>query len=84
MLGVADGCHQIADDYQRVLLPAAVTEAQRAEIKKDSDELINSADAILFLGRSATLMYAPSAPDIYLDADYRQEINRRYQRCSCR
>jgi hypothetical protein len=36
-------------------------------------------DALLYLGPASSLMYAPMQPDIYLDADYRAEISRRYE-----
>lgn len=36
-------------------------------------------DALLYLGPASALRYAPLEPDIYLDANYRAEISRRYE-----
>jgi hypothetical protein len=35
-----------------------------------------NADALLYLGKSATLTLSPFEPSIYLDSEYRQEMNR--------
>lgn len=39
--------------------------------------LANHADALLYLGPAASLTKSPIIPDIYLDEDFRREIDRR-------
>ncbi len=53
--------------------------AQIRQIIEDSERRATGvdADAILFLGKAATLTQSPFEPSIYLDPDYRREMNRR-------
>ena len=37
------------------------------------------ADALLFVGKSASLTNSPVEPSVYLDPAYRREIDRRHQ-----
>jgi hypothetical protein len=43
------------------------------------DHVIFRSDALLYLGNSADLNFAPRMPDTYLDNDYRREIARRFK-----
>jgi hypothetical protein len=36
-------------------------------------------DALLYLGPKASLVRSPASPDLYLDQDYRREMDRRYR-----
>jgi hypothetical protein len=56
--------------------PEFVWEYMRAQV---DDHVIFRADALLYLGNSAELTFAPRLPDIYLDEEYRNEISRRYK-----
>jgi hypothetical protein len=56
----------------------ATTDAEKSRMISGVERMISgaNADALLFLGKSATLTQSPFEPSIYLDADYRQEMNR--------
>jgi hypothetical protein len=58
-----------------------LSETQKAQnlVHMEEVELGIAVDGLLYLGPAATLTYAPSAPDIYLDAEYRREMERRYR-----
>jgi hypothetical protein len=73
----APGCHFLnpADFH----FPAVTTEAQKAkEILEMEDQSSGVAgDALLYLGPAASLTHSPLSPDLYLDPDFRKEIDRR-------
>jgi hypothetical protein len=53
-------------------MPQALRDLQRAK----ANDVLFRGDAILFLGPATSLTRSPLFPDLYLDEDYRQEINR--------
>jgi hypothetical protein len=57
------------------LRPPAVTETQ-FNVSGPNNLGLNS-DALLYLGPRKSLMFSPKAPDIYLDAEFRAETDRR-------
>lgn len=54
------------------------TDAEKSRMIPDAQKSISgvNADALLYLGKSATLTQSPFEPSIYLDPEYRQEMNR--------
>jgi hypothetical protein len=70
------GCHPID--------PAELSGTTPAELAKAMGEYLESnfglaGDALLYLGPKASLVRSPTSPDLYLDQDYRKEIDRRYR-----
>jgi hypothetical protein len=55
------------------------TEAEKAKDFADMEDKVSGvdSDAMLYLGPAASLTESPISPDLYLDADFRKEINRR-------
>jgi hypothetical protein len=56
-------------------MPPALQDLLRAQ----ANDVLFRGDAVLFLGPATTLTRSPLFPDLYLDADYRQEINRQVE-----
>jgi len=56
-----------------------MSEAQKAQIGDALERMMSGVegDALLFLGKAETLTRTPMEPSIYLDLNYRQEIERR-------
>ena len=70
------GCH--ATD------PAGITARTATEKNRLLDEFLESnfalnGNALLYLGPKESLRRSPSSPDLYLDRDYRREMDRRYR-----
>lgn len=59
--------------------PTNMTEAQKEQALVDMEDIDSgvAGDALLYLGPAASLTWSPFAPDLYLDADFREEMNRR-------
>jgi hypothetical protein len=71
----APGCHF----FPGFTFAANVTQAERIKALAGMENEASGVDgdALLYLGRAATLTESPSIPDIYLDEKFRSEINRR-------
>jgi hypothetical protein len=69
------------DVEPRTSLPlgASASESQRAQLSEALERMLSGvdADALLFLGKAETLARTPMEPSIYLDLDFRREIERR-------
>jgi hypothetical protein len=69
------------DVEPRTSLPLgpSTSDAQRAEISEALERMLSGVDgdALLFLGKAETLTRTPMEPSIYLDLNYRREIERR-------
>ena len=69
------------DVEPRTSLPLgpSMSEAQKAQIGDALERMMSGVegDALLFLGKAETLTRTPMEPSIYLDLNYRQEIERR-------
>ena len=75
----APGCHFVStSDFT---FDKTATEAQKAKAVADTDDKLSgvAGDALLYLGSAASLTQSPIDPDLYLDADFRKEIGRRFQ-----
>ena len=59
--------------------PPSFTEIKKSQIIDDVERNAEglNADALLYLGKAAGLTQSPYEPSIYLDPDYRREMNRR-------
>lgn len=59
--------------------PPSMTEAEKAKELADMEERSSggAGNALLYLGPAVTLTHSPFSPDLYLDADFRKEIDRR-------
>ena len=75
--------HSDCDVEPRTSLPLApsMSEAQKTQMGDALERMLSGvdADALLFLGRAETLTRTPMEPSIYLDLDYRREIERRHK-----
>ena len=71
------GCDVISRDEFK--FPPSFTEAKKSQIINQFERLLAglNADALLYLGKAAGLTQSPYEPSIYLDPDYRREMNRR-------
>jgi hypothetical protein len=71
------GCD--AADKSLFRFPPSMTEAQKSKATADIERIASGVrgDALLFLGKAASLTQSPYEPSIYLDPDYRWEMNRR-------
>jgi hypothetical protein len=58
---------------------ANMTAAEKAKAVADMEERLSGdmGDALLYLGPAASLTRAPELPDLYLDSEFRAEIDRR-------
>ena len=58
---------------------ANITAAEKAKAVADMEERLSGdmGDALLYLGPAASLTRAPELPDLYLDSEFRAEIDRR-------
>jgi hypothetical protein len=69
------------DVEPRASLPLgpSVSEAQKAQLSEALERMLSGVDgdALLFLGKAETLTRTPMEPSIYLDLNYRREIERR-------
>jgi hypothetical protein len=70
------GCH--ATD------PAGITARTAAEKNRLLNDVLETnfalnGDALLYLGPKESLRRSPASPDLYLDRDYRREMDRRYR-----
>jgi hypothetical protein len=86
-----NNCHFLpreALSRMTITLPPSATAEQQARARARMQHLTEEAerllsgvdsDALLYLGPAASLTRAPIDPDIYLDEDYRAEINRQMQ-----
>ena len=59
--------------------PSNETESEKAKEMADIEDWSSgiAGDALLYLGPATSLTQSPIAPDLYLDADFRKEIDRR-------
>jgi hypothetical protein len=71
-----------------ITLPPSATAEQQAQARDRMRQLTErterllsgvDSDALLYLGSAASLTRTPTDPDVYLDEDYRAEINRQMQ-----
>jgi hypothetical protein len=60
-------------------ISANMTEAEKAKGAADMEQRLSGGvgDAVLYLGPAASLTQAPESPDLYLDVEFRSEIDRR-------
>jgi len=69
------------DVEPRTSLPLgpSMSEAQKAQVSEALERMLSGVDgdALLFLGKAETLTRTPMEPSIYLDLNYRREIERR-------
>ena len=69
------------DVEPRTSLPLgpSMSEAQKAQMSETLERILSGveSDALLFLGKAETLTRTPMEPSIYLDLNYRREIERR-------
>jgi hypothetical protein len=84
-------CHflpQGALSGMTITLPPSATAEQQAQARDRMQQLTErtermisgvDSDALLYLGPATSLTRTPTDPDIYLDEDYRAEINREMQ-----
>jgi hypothetical protein len=59
--------------------PANATHKERAKGGEDMEARLSGGrgDALLYMGPAASLTLAPESPDLYLDFEFRSEIDRR-------
>jgi hypothetical protein len=71
------GCDVVSRD--EFTFPPSFTETKKAQIISQFERLLGglNANALLYLGKAAGLTQSPYEPSIYLDPDYRREMNRR-------
>jgi len=71
------GCDAVDRTLPR--FPPSWTETQKSQAIADIEHTASGVrgDALLFLGKAAGLTQSPYEPSIYLDPDYRREMNRR-------
>ena len=71
------GCDVISRDEFK--FPPSFTETKKSQIINQFERLLAglNADGLLYLGKAADLTQSPYEPSIYLDPDYRREMNRR-------
>lgn len=73
----APGCHFLnASDFT---FPVSFTKERQAKELSDMEDQSSgvTGDALLYLGAASTLTESPLSPDLYLDEDFRKELNRR-------
>jgi hypothetical protein len=56
--------------------PPSMPQALRDVLRAKANDVLFRGDAVLFLGPATSLTRSPLFPDLYLDGEYRQEINR--------
>jgi hypothetical protein len=71
------GCDVVSRDEFK--FPPSFTETKKSQIISEVERLAAglNANALLYLGKAAGLTQSPYEPSIYLDPDYRREMNRR-------
>ena len=72
----ARGCHSLSPSEFKLGPNASEKEKRNRENLEDQSSGV-SANALLYLGPAAALTRSTSSPDIYLDLDFRREIDRR-------
>ena len=60
----------------RFIFPPTMPQALRDLRRAEANDVLFRGDAVLFLGPAISLTRSPLFPDLYLDAEYRQEIER--------
>jgi hypothetical protein len=73
----APNCHFV--EASDLSYGPGTTDAEKAKELADMEDKVSGidSDALLYLGPAASLTESPISPDLYLDADFRNEINRR-------
>jgi hypothetical protein len=74
----ASGCH--IWPASAFSFPPNETDSEKAKEVADIEDWSSgiAGDALLYLGPATSLTQSPIAPDLYIDADFRKEIDRRY------
>ena len=73
----APGCHFLnASDFS---FPVSFTKERKAKELSDMEDQSSgvAGDALIYLGAARTLTESPLSPDLYLDEDFRKELNKR-------
>jgi hypothetical protein len=75
----APGCDVVPRNSWR--FNPAMTESQAAQAIQDNEDHLSgvAGNAVLYLGPAASLTASPINPNLYLDADYRKEVERHVQ-----
>jgi hypothetical protein len=73
---LAEGCSFLPSAAMGL---ANTTEAERAKVEADMEARVSGSrgDALLYMGPAASLTRAQESPDLYLDFEFRVEIDRR-------
>jgi hypothetical protein len=76
----APGCDVVPRNSWQLMFHNA-TEAQIAQAIQENEDRLSGVqgDAMLYLGSAASLTQSPINPSLYLDPDYRKEVNRHEQ-----